>query len=408
MDREAVAALGDDELVAEGLARHGRIVAEQAELMALLGAMAARELWKRDGSVTMTDWVVATFNVPRATAADWVTLAGGLPELPALSAALSAGKVSLESAAAAASLADASSDAFFAAQAEELPVESLRSAARQAEALSARQASPTRRAPFRCWFDDEGWCRLTGWLAPEEGAAVMAAVNRARADEGPDPVTGQWEPAETQDAHALVALAATALAEDADADRATVVVHVGVADLVNGTGSGTLELGGSVPAAVVAKLACDGRLEAVLAGEAGTVGIGRASQIVPGWLRRQLKHRDGTCRFPGCSRRRHLHPHHIEHWVHGGPSDLTNLAMLCTAHHALMHEGGWHVEGNPEPGPGAASTLTFYRPDGTPYLPGATREACRPGGEPGEPEPAGRSPGGERGQPLPLFQPALT
>jgi hypothetical protein len=219
-----------------------------------------------------------------------------------------------------------------------------------------------------------------------------------------------------------VALAATALAEDADADRATVVVHVALSDLVKATGSGTLELGGSVPAAVVAKLACDGRLEAVLHGEAGTVGIGRASQIVPGWLRRQLKHRDPTCRFPGCSRRRHLHPHHIEHWVHGGPSELTNLAMLCSAHHSLMHEGGWHVEGNPEPGPGAASTLTFYRPDGTAYRPGATRQWWPPGGEPGKSdpagrppggerggsEPAGRPPGGERGQPLPLFQPALT
>jgi hypothetical protein len=31
------------------------------------------------------------------------------------------------------------------------------------------------------------------------------------------------------------------------------------------------------------------------------------------------------------------------HWLHGGPTDLPNLILLCTAHHRTVHEGGIRV-----------------------------------------------------------------
>jgi len=31
------------------------------------------------------------------------------------------------------------------------------------------------------------------------------------------------------------------------------------------------------------------------------------------------------------------------HWADGGPTDLANLVLLCTAHHDLVHHGGWTV-----------------------------------------------------------------
>ena len=35
--------------------------------------------------------------------------------------------------------------------------------------------------------------------------------------------------------------------------------------------------------------------------------------------------------------------HHLVHWIHGGPSDLQNLALLCYRHHWNVHEGGWQL-----------------------------------------------------------------
>jgi hypothetical protein len=34
----------------------------------------------------------------------------------------------------------------------------------------------------------------------------------------------------------------------------------------------------------------------------------------------------------------------VEHWAHGGPTDLDNLALPCRRHHVLCHEGGWQLE----------------------------------------------------------------
>ncbi|HEX4519924.1 MAG TPA: HNH endonuclease signature motif containing protein [Gaiellaceae bacterium] len=61
-------------------------------------------------------------------------------------------------------------------------------------------------------------------------------------------------------------------------------------------------------------------------------------------LRRALKARDGCCRFPGCRNTRSLHSHHVQHWAHGGPTELENLILLCRRHHRLVHEGGWTLD----------------------------------------------------------------
>jgi hypothetical protein len=31
------------------------------------------------------------------------------------------------------------------------------------------------------------------------------------------------------------------------------------------------------------------------------------------------------------------------HWIHGGATDLANLALLCHRHHWMAHEGGWQI-----------------------------------------------------------------
>ncbi len=60
-------------------------------------------------------------------------------------------------------------------------------------------------------------------------------------------------------------------------------------------------------------------------------------------MMRQLRYRDGSCRFPGCDARRYTQAHHIEWWSRGGVTDLDNLLLICSFHHTLVHERGWSI-----------------------------------------------------------------
>jgi hypothetical protein len=63
--------------------------------------------------------------------------------------------------------------------------------------------------------------------------------------------------------------------------------------------------------------------------------------------------------------------HHIRHWAHGGPTTLSNLALLCRRHHRAVHEEGYQVERQSD------GELRFRRPDGRP-LPDAPPPAPVP------------------------------
>jgi len=59
---------------------------------------------------------------------------------------------------------------------------------------------------------------------------------------------------------------------------------------------------------------------------------------VPEAVRRQLRARDRTCRFPGCRQpARRCQIDHNHDFARGGPTDPCNLACLCETHHALKH-----------------------------------------------------------------------
>jgi hypothetical protein len=87
-------------------------------------------------------------------------------------------------------------------------------------------------------------------------------------------------------------------------------------------------------------------------------------------LRRALHHRDHGCRFPGCTVR-FGQGHHLRHWAQGGPTTLSNLALLCRRHHRAVHEEGYQVAREPD------GALQFRRPDGRP-LPDVPSPAAVP------------------------------
>jgi hypothetical protein len=72
-----------------------------------------------------------------------------------------------------------------------------------------------------------------------------------------------------------------------------------------------------------------------------------ATQTIPPRIRRLVWRRDhGRCQVPGCRAAKFLEVHHL-HWrSDGGGHDPSNLAVMCTAHHDLVHRGLLVVEGS--------------------------------------------------------------
>jgi len=117
-----------------------------------------------------------------------------------------------------------------------------------------------------------------------------------------------------------------------------------------------LEEGTRVSAETSRRLACDASRVVMRHDGAGrVVEIGARTRTIPPALRRALHARDRGCRFPGCGVR-FGQGHHLRHWAHGGPTTLSNLALLCTRHHRAVHEEGFQVARGPD------GALQFRRP----------------------------------------------
>jgi hypothetical protein len=154
-------------------------------------------------------------------------------------------------------------------------------------------------------------------------------------------------------------------------DRYRILIHLSES-LVGPDGSweAFLEDGTVLSAEAFRRVSCDGGLVPAVvtsqptnaASEAeGVVDVGRQSRSIPSALRRALWLRDAGCRFPGCANRRFIHGHHIRHWAHDGETSLQNLALLCSFHHHLVHEGGFRVRRDLGSG-----TLEWFDPRGRP------------------------------------------
>jgi 5-methylcytosine-specific restriction endonuclease McrA len=231
---------------------------------------------------------------------------------------------------------------------------------------------------------------IRGRLAPEVGAVLLRALeaaretlyqrSRAETDSAQDAAT-----MEQQRADALALIAETALHHGIDpgapGERYQVVVHVDAAVLADSDqiGQSVLEDGVRVPAGTSQRLACDAsRVVMRHDNEGRVVEVGARTRTIPPALRRALQHRDHGCRFPGCGLR-FGEGHHVRHWAAGGPTTLSNLALLCRRHHRAVHEEGYKVARQPD------GALQFRQPDGrvlpdvppAPVLPADPLQALR-------------------------------
>ena len=187
----------------------------------------------------------------------------------------------------------------------------------------------------------DGMVRLDGLLDVEGGAILRTALNAGMLPGKDDDRTpGQRR------ADALVELCRRKTGGTATGagPRPHLVIRASLDTLLGAPGApaGELEVGGSVPAETVRRLACDAALTRITGRGELEAEISHASRSIPPSTRRAVEARDRRCVAGSCDRPpQWTDCHHLRHWTQGGPTIPPNLVLLCRRHHRMVHEGGW-------------------------------------------------------------------
>ncbi len=377
MDTRALDRLGDE--IAE-LSAH--LDAATARLLDLIREFDARGGWNT-GFRSCAAWLSWRVGLDLGAARERVRVARALGTLPRLAQALARGELSYAKVRALTRVATPETEERLVAVGRagtaehvERIVRGWRRVDRIAEAREEARRHQSR--ALHVYPDEDGMVIIRGRLAPEVGALLVQALAAARealyqqrrasvsAETHSPDVSAETPTMAQQQADALGLLAETALHSGIDpgapGERYQVVVHVDAPALADPDqpGQSVLEDGAHVSAETSRRLACDASRVVMRHGlEGRVVEVAARTRTIPPALRRALHHRDRGCRFPGCGVR-FGQGHHIRHWAQGGPTTLSNLAVLCRRHHRAVHEEGYQLDRQPN------GELRFRRPDGRP------------------------------------------
>jgi hypothetical protein len=325
--------------------------------------------WARQGLVSCAHWLSWRIGLDPGTAREKVRVARALGALPRIDEALRRGVLSYAKVRAMTRVATAENE-------ERLLEIALATTGAQLERVCRRfrrvvDLVEGERLDERRYVRDEvlssGLVRITAVLQPDEAALVMKAIEAARLQARSSDVPAEASPEvpspmlSTPDALTRVAesFLAQGEAEGCGGDRYQIVVHLDQDPLAaDGDLAANLDDGTRVSAETFRRIACDAGLVPMLHGATGeTIDVGRRTRTISPALRRALEARDHGCQFPGCTNRLYVHAHHIQHWANGGATSPENLVLLCSAHHRMVHEGGFRVSR-------AGGGIEFHDPHG--------------------------------------------
>ncbi len=187
----------------------------------------------------------------------------------------------------------------------------------------------------------DGRFRITGWLDGVEGTRLRDVLSSFmdRAD------AADRRTAKQRRADALADMVAAACANTRPLGVSGLSVLVDLEDLADGAGA-TLEDGTPIGPCTFDLISCTAVAWVIL-------GITRNKTFVPLALGRGSRRASAgqwvalIARDRGCIRcgraPRFCEAHHIVHWRHGGSTDLSNLALLCSRCHHDLHEGRFWI-----------------------------------------------------------------
>jgi hypothetical protein len=392
------------ELAERIVARSRRLSALLREQLSDIAEFDAAEAWRGDGATSMVTWLADRCRVSTATARQWAAPAAKLASLPALSDALATGELSLDVVGPLAEVASPANEAdlreasahWSAHQVRELvqwhkATEEVlaRSAVREYEHRKLRFNDAKRSMWVAFTRDDYATAKsaLVGCVSRED-----VERRRAKHRTGPARSAGSeaFVPYDQRLYDALVGLfkSGGVHPEGAGIDvgrndtrgleppgartfRPRLIVHAPIEVLLGvgkGAGGGRDDAGdgvaeidgvGPVSAEVVRRLACDADVVLSVEARSGSILDQRRARRMPTVSQRiEISRRDKGCRFPSCPFTEFTDIHHLDHWTHGGLTNLDNLITLCSRHHHAVHELGWAMSGD------ANGVVTFTSPQG--------------------------------------------
>jgi Domain of unknown function (DUF222)/HNH endonuclease len=356
--------LDEQELLVALDRSHQRLCEAQSEVLRLIREVERRGLWRGSGARSVAQWLSIRQGISQWKAQRWIAASQALENLPDIDRALSSGELGVDKVVELTRFASFESEAGLIDWAKRVSCAAVRRKA-DLETRSIEETREVERGRFvRWWFvDGETRFGLEAEVPAAQGATIARALERVAESLPVMPGEDDQAFAEARRADALTALCSSRLAEDAD--RATVIVHARMEDLVRDDGAAEIELGSAIHSETARRLLCDARVQIVIEDPDGEpLKIGRLSREPSPAMLRQLRYRDGECRFPGCGARRFTQAHHIVWWSGGGRTDIDNLLLVCSFHHKLVHELGWSITRSPE------GKVEWFTPGGTRYRAG--------------------------------------
>ena len=365
-----------DELADSIIATAGRLAAATCQWLLLVADFDARDGWQHFGMGCTSHWLAHTCSLAQRTAEEHVRVARALVTHPLLAQEMSAGRLSYSHVRAISRVARPGEDELV----EELVHSAEHATVRQLESM-VRGLRTVRDVAEEdggrpAEYVKHSWCvtgqqRVAARLDPEHGALVesaLASIARAEgltlpealvrlAEIGLAAVADRPDSADSPDQEP--APVARALRGD---EEAAIVVHVDATKRSRERPLGRVANGPGLPDEVVERLMCVGRIRTVLRDgpepTANVLDLGRSRRLVTRRQFRALLLRDQGCAHPGCRSRHGLEAHHVEHWIRGGRTDLTNLVLLCRRHHHAHHDGKFEIV------PASRGRFRFLRRDG--------------------------------------------
>jgi hypothetical protein len=299
------------------------------------------------------EWLARQSGKSRAEALDELRAGRALSALPATTAALAAGDISIHEAAevARAQQAAPGSEARLLELAKSSGLSALKEEARSLvlgapspEELAARQH---RARSFRHWRDAQGMWRFSGALPPTTGVAIGnrldAEAARIRKAAGS---RGREEPFEAHAADALVRLLSGEASTCRGRTDLTLVCDLAAFRRGHSHPGETCHIvgGGPAPVSWVRDMAGDAFLKAVLHDGTRIETVAHFGRHIPAKLRTALElggapeFRGAVCTEPGCGRRYGLQWDHANPIANEGITSFDNLQPLCYQHHAEKTE----------------------------------------------------------------------
>jgi hypothetical protein len=340
-----------------------RINAATYELLVLIREFDERAGFLQWGLTNCAEWLAWRCDLSMTTALEKVRVAHALKTLPAVSSAFAAGELSYTKVRELTRVANRRNEDELLAFALRTTATHVAERCRELRMGSDASIDTAARAfanrSLRLRRDHQrSMMTITVDLPMDSGELFEKALDKARDDEAlalPDLADTAWS---TRQADAFVNMLTVFLCGDKNSDASNdnylVTVHVAQSALAGNNGRSAL------PIESVKRLCCDSQAVIITENDSGEpLSIGRRSRIIPTAIARAVRARDNhCCTFPGCSNRRFLHCHHVEHWSNGGSTSHDNLMLLCTKHHTLVHEGRFRIEKD------YRDRWFFVRPDG--------------------------------------------